>query len=387
VAPQEGPAPEITDVRGNDTTSDGSTIANGLLVTGSNLATACFELRSNAGAEPLEAAYRYNTSAELYLPEEIRSGEYTLVVTNQAGADQCGLTLQLPELTGNAIVERLNTEATDKLTLDPLPVGTSSTELARGDHDHDDVYALRDDTYAKDEVYTKDEVYNTSEVYTKDEVYSTSEVYTKAEVDIAIAGAGSSVDAGYGLELSGSVLSADTAVLQQRVTGRCEPGSAVVGINADGSVDCSPSMVVNTAAHPTIVEIDASASSTHVDETVLSVTLTIPGPGYILATGWADCFFRNYSATTNSTGYLTMAMCDAPDVVVDSDHCYENQHKAMYAYESAYEPSELRSVSGILEFQSGGQKTVYFNMRVSPGDVFRAFRSQMVAYFVPALSP
>jgi hypothetical protein len=193
VAPQDGPAPEIADVRGNDTTSDNSSaIANGLLVTGSNLATARFELRGDDGSEPLAVAYRYDTSAELHLPEDIRSGTYTLVATNLAGSDQEGVTLQLPELTGNMIVERLNTDATEKLTLNALPVGTGSGELALGDHDHDDVYARSADVYTKADVYGRSEVYNKSEVYAKtevynkDEVYNNSEVYSKAEVDAMV---------------------------------------------------------------------------------------------------------------------------------------------------------------------------------------------------------
>ena len=43
---------------------------------------------------------------------------------------------------------------------------------------------------------------------------------------------------GPGLNLAGHVFSADTAYLQRRVTGSCEPGASVRVINSDGSVEC-----------------------------------------------------------------------------------------------------------------------------------------------------
>jgi len=45
---------------------------------------------------------------------------------------------------------------------------------------------------------------------------------------------------GAGLNLTGTVLSADTSYLQRRVSGSCEGGNAIRVINADGAVTCEP---------------------------------------------------------------------------------------------------------------------------------------------------
>jgi hypothetical protein len=122
---RDGPSPEITSVRDSDTVPGAAGSARGLLVTGTNLAAARFELRSDAAPASLALAYRLDASAELYLPEEIRSGTYTLVATNLAGEDQQAFTLHLPEQPDQPSLQPPVTSPAEGLSLGALPAALS----------------------------------------------------------------------------------------------------------------------------------------------------------------------------------------------------------------------------------------------------------------------
>ncbi len=130
-----GTGPVITAVTGNDP-SDPGRVLDGLIVVGTLLAQASFELRAGAQVLPLTPRSGSDSGAELILPQDIRSGSYTLVATNQAGSAQVPVSLVLPELDGQTLLARINSEATGELVVARLPVGTIAGTVAAGDHTH-----------------------------------------------------------------------------------------------------------------------------------------------------------------------------------------------------------------------------------------------------------
>jgi hypothetical protein len=128
--------PVITDVTGNHPTAPGL-VVDGIRVVGQTLAAASFELREGAAASPLVVRSQTDTLVELVLPTDVVSGNKTLVATNSAGSDQASVTLTLPELDGDTLLGRINSDATGVLVIARLPVGTTGTTVARGDHNHD----------------------------------------------------------------------------------------------------------------------------------------------------------------------------------------------------------------------------------------------------------
>jgi len=137
-------APVIEVVDGNDGV-DPSRVADGMVITGLRLAAASWSL-DDAGGNPVAIAVRSqsDTQVELVFPADVRSGDYLLVATNTAGSDQAAVTLTLPELTGDILIARINTAAVETVSASVLPVGTAATQVAAGDHTHNNTaFVLR----------------------------------------------------------------------------------------------------------------------------------------------------------------------------------------------------------------------------------------------------
>jgi hypothetical protein len=147
--PVPGVTPQIDSVTGN-APNDATRIADGLLVSGTALADAHFELTDSGGQAAVLAVRSQNaTSAHLVLPSDVTSGEYVLVAWNASGSsDQEPVTLTLPELDGDELLHRLNEDATGQLALERIPTGGSANTVALGDHLHDAAYYPRDEADA-----------------------------------------------------------------------------------------------------------------------------------------------------------------------------------------------------------------------------------------------
>lgn len=136
VEPAEGDLPHIDGVVGNDPTDTGR-IIDGLIVSGRNLTDSVFELDDGTAAVPLVVRSQSGTSAEVVLPVDVFSGSYTLVATNQAGSNQAIVQLELPQITGQMMLDRINTDATGTLAPARLDFGSAAGQVAEGNHTHD----------------------------------------------------------------------------------------------------------------------------------------------------------------------------------------------------------------------------------------------------------
>jgi hypothetical protein len=133
--------PVIASVSGNDP-SDATRVADGVVVTGERLANAALEVRGEKGSFGLSIRSASDQRVEAAFPPNILDGRYTLVAVNGAGEDQTYVELTLPWLTSEELITRINASESDtKLAVSVLPVGTSSSEVAAGDHEHAGVYA------------------------------------------------------------------------------------------------------------------------------------------------------------------------------------------------------------------------------------------------------
>jgi DNA-binding beta-propeller fold protein YncE len=117
-------------------------VATGIVVHGTNLDGASFDLRGAAGGSyelVATAAISSDTEVHLALPEAIAPDTYTLTVANALGSvDQVFDLIQGPpgpDKTPDELVESIN-GATLQISVDRLPVGTTAADVAAGQHDH-----------------------------------------------------------------------------------------------------------------------------------------------------------------------------------------------------------------------------------------------------------
>jgi len=111
--------PRIDNVLGN---GPNDVIADGMVVVGVNLADATFTLAGLGGDVPITVRSQAAAQAELVFPADVRSGDYTLTATNGAGSADQTIALTLPELTGDILLNRINTDATGTVAMARLPV-------------------------------------------------------------------------------------------------------------------------------------------------------------------------------------------------------------------------------------------------------------------------
>lgn len=133
-------SPHIELVVGNGVVPE--QISDGLIVTGSRLAGAVIELQDADGGLRLEPREQTDARVEVPLPIDVISGDYTLVAINASGEDAADIILQLPEVSPQLVLERLN-EATGTIDHDLLPIGATTDAVAAGDHAHDVLYYPR----------------------------------------------------------------------------------------------------------------------------------------------------------------------------------------------------------------------------------------------------
>lgn len=107
-----GLPPRITNINGNG--SDLDDIVDGVVLSGEGLGDVEVSLLTpGQGAQVLAIRSQAVEQVEAILPQDIRSGDYTFKVSNQAGSDESAVALQLPEITGGMILERLNQRLRD----------------------------------------------------------------------------------------------------------------------------------------------------------------------------------------------------------------------------------------------------------------------------------
>lgn len=143
--PQEGDPPTIESIVGN-APDNTARIKNGISVTGTGFAEAVFELRDESGAIPLTVESQSSQTAELLFPADVHAGTYSLVATNQAGSGESGVTLTLPDITGQMVIDKINApETSGTIKASRLPVGDEAETVAPGDHLHDERYLKPED--------------------------------------------------------------------------------------------------------------------------------------------------------------------------------------------------------------------------------------------------
>lgn len=132
------------------------------------------------------------------------------------------------------------------------------------------------------------------------------------------------VDAGTGLTggpITGSgTISADTSVLQRRVTGSCPSGRAIEGIGADGTVSCSTDLQpAGAVLTPDVTQIAVGTTRTLLQSSHISLVLdcTTPGSAEMKVTTSA-AGGANVVADSNSLGLVGGTLGPSSDFTVAS---------------------------------------------------------------------
>ncbi|MDP7039819.1 MAG: hypothetical protein QGI45_11715 [Myxococcota bacterium] len=130
--------PRVTRVLG-DSSADETQTQGSIVIEGAHLADATFVLQADSHGFGLDVISQTSTQAHLLLPADVRSGQYLLMVSNEAGTIQEDFSLNLPELSGDELLDRVN-RASGSIALARLPIGNGLGQIAPGTHDHDDRY-------------------------------------------------------------------------------------------------------------------------------------------------------------------------------------------------------------------------------------------------------
>ncbi len=117
-----GVLPEINDVVGNSS-EDTGIIVDGMMILGRGLGDITVSFVSIEETIELDIRSQAADSVEVIFPADVVSGDYTLVATNSAGADQQSITLTLPELSGAELVSRINAEDTAQIDTARIAAG------------------------------------------------------------------------------------------------------------------------------------------------------------------------------------------------------------------------------------------------------------------------
>lgn len=122
----------------------------------SRLLTSAAQEGGDKGQFGLNVRAASDQRVEASFPPHILDGRYTLVAVNGAGQDQAYVELDLPWLTPEQLITRINENESDtKLSAAVLPVGTTGDHVAAGNHEHAGVYAVVSHEHA-DLVQTSD---------------------------------------------------------------------------------------------------------------------------------------------------------------------------------------------------------------------------------------
>jgi hypothetical protein len=204
--------------------------------------------------------------------------------------------------------------------------------------------------------------------------------------------------AGTGLTLSGTTFSADTSVVQSRVTGVCTAGNSIREINADGTVICEPDTDTNTT-YSAGFGLDLSGTTFVVDPTEFNGSTPI-ADSYTLSG-----ITSNFTAVTLATRTITAPTSGHIAVIgktgVYCPSCSSGQYGGAYvavmnsagnpataAYEFVYAGDygqNTLSTSVAMETYavSAGTYTYYLRAQHNQGVPLDFHYRQLLAFFIP----